>query len=163
MIIKTHMSGFVVRTIHALGGHGISCALFGGWAEEALGLVPPRAHADIDLLLLAPSFETLDSLLISAPDEFKEIPLKRFTHKRGFLVDGIMVETTLVTQVNETAATLFWGDVRFDWLMPLTTLGCLKEYPLQITTVENLRHHRANFRQTQPHRWRDAASVVDCK
>ena len=32
------------------------CLLFGGWAEEALGLCHPRPHADIDLLLPARSF-----------------------------------------------------------------------------------------------------------
>jgi hypothetical protein len=162
-VSKTNTPDFVARTIGNLSNHGINCALFGGWAEEALGLCSARPHGDIDFLLQASSFEHLDNLLAASLDEIEEIPLKRFAHKRAFLLDGVAVEVILVEQANDAASTWFWGDVCFDWLMPLANLGVLHGYPMTITSRENLNRYRANFRLTEPHRWKDSASLVSRK
>jgi len=148
-----------VGIVGRLGERGAPCALFGGWAEEALGITPPRPHADLDLLLPAASFESLDRLLAAAPD-LAEIALKRFAHKRAFLIDGLMVEVVLVREENGTAFTWFWGDVRFEWLAPLTEACRLGGHPLSATSRENLRRYRALHRATQPWRWQDPASLV---
>src|SRR4051794_26020511 len=54
------------------------CVLFGGWAEEALGLSEARPHRDIDLLLPAPSFDRLDEVLAAASADLEQVPMKRF-------------------------------------------------------------------------------------
>jgi hypothetical protein len=69
--------------------------LFGGWAEELQGLVPARAHRDVDLLHPAEDFTRVDALLRAEP-ALVEIVAKRFAHKRAFLLDGVMVELFLV-------------------------------------------------------------------
>src|SRR6185436_8531021 len=92
----------VTRIIRRLGDAGVPCILFGGWAEETLGLRKPRPHADIDLLLHAPSFETLDALLAAPTQDLQEVPLKRFAHKRAFLFSGALTEVILVQQEDRT-------------------------------------------------------------
>ncbi|HVB53008.1 MAG TPA: hypothetical protein VNF24_02295 [Candidatus Acidoferrales bacterium] len=42
---------------------GFTVLVCGGWAEELPGLVAPRAHHDIDLLLLDPDPAVLDEFL----------------------------------------------------------------------------------------------------
>lgn len=150
----------VVHIMRRLGDGGAPCLLFGGWAEEAFGLCRPRPHADIDLLLPAPSFRTLDCLLAAAADDLREIALKRFAHKRAFLVDGLMVEVVLVRQENGTAITWFWGDVRFEWLAPLADDCRLGGQRLRAASRENLQRYRALHRATEPWRWQDRTSLV---
>lgn len=63
-----------------LRSSGIICNLFGGWAEEVLGLREPFTHGDIDMLYRGETFKELDSKLRAIP-EFEEVPLKRFRHE----------------------------------------------------------------------------------
>lgn len=149
----------VVDILGRLHRAGLSCLLFGGWAEEALGLAPPRPHRDIDLLLKADCFAVLDRLLRVDP-EFEEIADKRFAHKRAFIFEGVMIETILVQQDDGAARTLFWGDVPFDWLSPLAEDGALVGQAVACASRDNLRHYRKGHRATEPWRWRDNASLV---
>jgi hypothetical protein len=161
MVMRTaNTEAVVVEVVRRLNDSGAPCALFGGWAEEAFGLRQPRPHADIDLLLPAPSFESLDRLLAAAPSDLSEIPFKRFAHKRAFLLADLMVEVVLVQQENGTAVTWFWGDVRFEWILPLTEDCLLGGHRLPAASRANLRHYRALHRSTQPWRWQDRASLV---
>jgi hypothetical protein len=73
---------------------GFQVALVGGWSKELLGLEPPRAHADIDLVVTDVDILALDQWLTTRD----EIVAKRFPHKRAFLLDGTMVELHLVTR-----------------------------------------------------------------
>lgn len=149
----------VVEIMRRLHEGGAPCVLFGGWAEEAFGLRPAGPHADLDLLLPADSFESLDRLVAAAP-EFAAIALKGFAHKRAFLRAGLMVEIVLVQQENEAAVTWFWGDVRFEWLAPLTEECLLDGHRLPGASHANLRRHRVLHRSTQPWRWQDPASLI---
>jgi hypothetical protein len=150
----------VVDIMRRLGDGGASCLLFGGWAEEAFGLCQPRPHADVDLLLPAPSFRALDRLLATAPGDLREIALKRFAHKRAFLVNDLLVEVVLVRQENGVAVTWFWGGVRFEWLAPLADDCFLGGHRLPAASRENLQRYRALHRSTEPWRWQDRASLV---
>ena len=141
-----------------LGDGGAVCLLFGGWAEEALGLCEPRPHADIDLLLPARSFCGLDDLLRAGRDRLEEIPLKRFAHKRAFLFDGLLVEVLLVRQGPGTPYSLFWGDLRFEWSLPLSEAGLLGAHRMPCASRRNLRRYRAEYRSTEPWRWRNPTS-----
>ena len=139
---------------------GISCLLFGGWAEEALGLAAPCMHRDIDLLLSARSFSSLDTLLQSQSAVFKEIRLKRFAHKRAFLFGGSMVEIILVQESEQSAVTPFWGDTPFHWKLPLEEACTLGGRGLRAVSRENLVFYRAHHALTQPGRWREPASLL---
>jgi hypothetical protein len=143
-----------------LRDRGIECLLFGGWAEEALGLVPPCAHSDLDLLLPSQSFEALDDLIAEPTGDLHEVPLKRFAHKRAFLSDKILVEVTLVQELDGAVLTWFWGDVRFEWLRPLAEDCELGGHRLAAASRENLRRYRARHRSIEPWRWQDPASLV---
>jgi hypothetical protein len=148
------LAGAILRRLDNLG---VPCLLFGGWAEEALGIISPRPHRDIDLLLPAQSFMALDRLFES---EFREIVLKRFAHKRAFVLEGAMVEVTLVQRTYQGAFTLFWGDVPFAWELPLET-GCILDgQPVLAASHNNLIRYRERHASTQPWRWKDPTSLV---
>lgn len=149
----------VASVMRKLADADIACLLFGGWAEEALGLAQPRPHKDIDLLLQAPSFDAVDRLLCRS-HELEEIAGKRFAHKRAFMFDTVMVEITLVQMEGGIPVAWFWGDVRFAWRTPLSEICDLGGHRLPAASRENLRHHRINHRQTEPWRWRDPASLI---
>jgi hypothetical protein len=148
------LAGAILRR---LDNFGVRCLLFGGWAEEALGIVSPRPHRDIDLLLPAQSFVELDRLFES---EFREIVLKRFAHKRAFVLEGAMVEVTLVQRTDQGAFTLFWGDVPFAWELPLDAECILDGQPVSTASRINLIRYREHHASTQPLRWKDPASLV---
>lgn len=150
----------VISVLARLEQNGIPCLLFGGWAEEALGLATPRQHRDIDLLLPAQSFSTLDRFLSAKPAAFPEIPLKRFAHKRAFLVEGAMVEVILVQETEQGAVTNFWGDTLFTWKLPLKEECHLSGQALLAASRQNLTHYHKNHDLTQPSRWRDPASLI---
>jgi hypothetical protein len=146
--------------IDRLEAAGAGVVVFGGWAEELLGLSSPRLHSDIDLLLNATSFAHVDRFLAAAADAPKEIGAKRFAHKRAFQLKGVTAEITLVEHDCEGHVTHFWGDVPFRWLVPLSqaepALSKGRSFP--VVTRENLAHYRRLHRTTQPWRWRDSAS-----
>lgn len=104
---------FVARVTALLAEAGINTWIFGGWAEELRGLVPPRDHADLDLLCPADDFSTVDAFL--ATERVSEILLKRFPHKRAFEFEGIRVELFLVQKDETGHYTNFWGSIRYDW------------------------------------------------
>ncbi|MGO4569953.1 hypothetical protein AB4Z52_34215 [Rhizobium sp. 2YAF20] len=138
---------------------GIICDLFGGWAEEVLGLREPSAHSDIDMVYRSETFKEFDAKLQDVP-EFEEVPLKRFRHKRAFRYYGTLCEITLV-QVRKQPLTLFWGDVPFLWENPLLhgTLVEVGREPTSIVSASNLKRHRNLHKETQPHRWRDPQAL----
>ena len=148
------------RVLRRLERLDLRCLLFGGWAEEARGLCRPRAHGDIDLLLPAGSFRGLDRVLAAAGDDLREVPLKRFTHKRAFLFEGTLVEVVLVEPAPDAPCTWFWGDLRFEWLTPLAGPGILREHRLPIVSRQNLKRYRAQYRSTEPWRWKEPDSLV---
>src|SRR6516162_2372453 len=86
---------FVLSLMSSLSQAQIMTWLFGGWAEEMWGIFPPRHHRDVDLLYPAPGFAYLDQWLAQAAD-LAVIPEKKFSHKRAFLLEGIMVEVILL-------------------------------------------------------------------
>lgn len=145
----------VAAVVARLRGSGIVCDLFGGWAEEVLGLREPSAHGDIDMVYRSETFKERDSKLREIP-EFEEVPLKRFRHKGAFRFYGTPCEITLV-QEREGPFTLFWGDVPFRWDTPLL-YGVSVEVgwePISVVSANNLKRYRDLHKDTQPHRWRD--------
>jgi hypothetical protein len=146
--------GLVAAVLARLQREGVPCHVSGGWAEELLGLRPPGPHGDIDLVHLAPDFVAVDRALARG---FLggEIVLKRFPHKRAFLVGGICCEILLIDQTGEPPMTRFWGDVPFFWRRPLLEPdGAGHGDPISVLSRPNLLHQRAHHRSTQPHRWR---------
>ncbi len=105
---------FVRDIIRRLQDNQIAVCLFGGWAEELCGLSQPRTHVDVDLLYPATDFRELDSFF-RRNEDWKEITLKRFPHKRAATVGGIMVEFVLVQKSDRGCFTFFFNTYRFDW------------------------------------------------
>lgn len=150
----------VIQVLEALHHRDCPCILFGGWAEEALGLRQPAPHGDIDLLLTADDFSKLDTLLASRRSIWREIERKRFRHKRAFVVQGVLVEIILVQTECTERVTWFWGDVRFCWRRPL---ACNLEFAgrnMDVATAANLSRYRANRPSLQPDRWKQNAFMV---
>jgi hypothetical protein len=81
---------FVQDVVLMLGERGVKVWVFGGWAEQLVGLAEPRRHVDVDLLYPAESFDELDAL------DLPWIGAKHFAHKRAFAHDGVMVEVFLM-------------------------------------------------------------------
>jgi len=105
---------FVREMMARLEDGGVRTWLFGGWAEEVLGLAGPRAHHDVDLLYPACDFTNADAL-IACSDDLAEIGQKRFAHKRAFLCDGIMTELLLVRRADGKLITMFRGTTSHIW------------------------------------------------
>lgn len=149
----------VAAVVALLRDAGIACDLFGGWAEDILGLRPPSAHGDIDLLYQSDDFALLDRLL-AKPSVFDEVRAKRFRHKRAFQVSGILCEITLVQGPDDRPVTLFWGDVPFAWDVPLRHPSpvWIGSQPVSLVSAANLRRYREHHALTQPHRWREPQS-----
>jgi hypothetical protein len=81
---------FVLRATDLLWSKGVRTWIFGGWADELRGLIPPRDHVDLDLLYPARDWSRVDAL----PLEW--IETKRFPWKRAFRLQGTNVELFLV-------------------------------------------------------------------
>ena len=132
---------FVRDTLSRLQNWGIIAWVFGGWAEELLGLAPQRAHRDLDLLYLGNDFGRLDSFLAS-DTQATEIAGKRFAHKRAFLRDVIMVEVTLVQPGPRGGfCTLFWGDTQHDWPADVFSM---EVNGIRVASAASLHCYRAN-------------------
>jgi hypothetical protein len=125
---------FVERTRSLLADEGIEAWVFGGWAEELLGLAAPRPHGDLDLLVAADDWRAVDRLL----ERLDEIEAKRFEHKRASVLDGVMVELFLVRCDGEGLFTSFWG-VRRPW--PEDTLD--DGGPLPVASAAAVADYRA--------------------
>ncbi|MEO9875415.1 MAG: hypothetical protein ABJM26_22725 [Anderseniella sp.] len=143
----------VLSILDKLAGAGFAACLFGGWAEEVLKLTGPRKHSDIDLLLVAPSWEMLVHHNPLSGLGFTEIPAKRFPHKRAYICLDLMVELFLVKPNGDRLETLFWGDVPYVWSSPLCCEGTLASTAIQCTSIENMVRFRAEHYSLQPWRW----------
>ncbi|HEV2591148.1 MAG TPA: hypothetical protein VGU02_04570 [Gaiellaceae bacterium] len=81
---------FVHDVVELLSSRGVKVWVFGGWAEQLVGITAPRRHVDVDLLYPAQSFEEIDAL------DLPWIDAQRHAHKRAFAHDGVLVEVFLV-------------------------------------------------------------------
>jgi hypothetical protein len=97
----------VRQVVQDLSFSGFRAVLFGGWAEELLEHVPPREHADIDLLVFDADQTELD-VFVQARGEIRG---KHFSHKRAFVFSEVMVELFLVRD----GRTTFWNTVEYAW------------------------------------------------
>ncbi len=84
---------FVMGVVDLLAQGGLSAWLFGGWAEELRGLVPPGSHRDLDLLYPAPNFDRLDAFFLS--ERLDEVGEDR-SYARAFRLEGVTIELLLV-------------------------------------------------------------------
>jgi hypothetical protein len=102
---------FVMSAVDLLAEGGLSVWLFGGWAEELRGHVPPGPHRDVDLLYPAPNFERLDAFFLS--ERLDEVGDDR-SYARAFSLDGITIELLLVQRDADGWFTNFRAG-RFRW------------------------------------------------
>lgn len=104
---------FLLDLLARLHRADVPCLVFGGWAEELLGIGPPRPHADVDLLVPAADFTAVERFIAQAAAS--EVRGKRFAHKRAFLLDDVLVELVLVEAGERGMVTRFWGDRELWW------------------------------------------------
>jgi hypothetical protein len=131
----------VVRaTLAKLGRFGVRAWLFGGWAEELLGLTSPRSHKDLDLLYPANDFSRLDAFMDT--EGVEEIPVKRSDCSRAFVVEHHAVEFYLVREDPDGWYTDFWG-YRHRW--PADTFSDEGDFPkASIGSLAGLRESFTN-------------------
>jgi hypothetical protein len=155
-------SATVCSVLSTLRESGVECDLFGGWAEELLGLFPPRDHADIDLVYRGADFGAIDALLASKAADIDEVTGKRFRHKRAFRFNGVICEILLVEDWQHQPFTLFWGDIHFAWNTPFLHPQAfhLMDQPVSVVHADNLVAYRAGFKSLQNHRWLDPKSRI---
>jgi len=144
-----------------LAAHDAPCDIFGGWAEELLQVSRPRIHSDIDLIHRAPTFAAIDAAITGLASTVREIPEKRFLHKRAFVFRDVLCEITLVQDADTQPVTYYWGDLAFHWEVPLCCNPgdsiCGRQ--VSVVSAANLARHRLHWSKTQPHRWRDPQSL----
>jgi hypothetical protein len=134
---ETNALPLVRRVVEELRTAGFRPQVFGGWAEELHGVISPRPHSDIDLLLVDPALDRLDQFLARRG----EIVAKRFSHKPAYVVDGMMVELFLVERCADGYTTTFFGSMRWPW-PDLAAPATVASLPL--ATTEALSMYRAN-------------------
>jgi len=110
----TNSISLVYSVIELLRQAEINTVLFGGWAEELSKSITPRPHYDIDLLLFADNFSAVDFFL-EKNLQVSEIREKRYSHKRAFLINGVMVELFLVQKEGNVCYTNFWDHLKLKW------------------------------------------------
>jgi hypothetical protein len=137
---------------------GVPCLLFGGWAEELLGLRAAGRHHDIDLVHLSDSFASAEVALETGrlPDEIRA---KRFPHKRAFVWRGLCCEI-LIQDACARPVTWFWGDIPLFWQVPVAYARPVirSGHRFELVSAANLRLYRARHRDIQPWRWRTFAN-----
>jgi hypothetical protein len=150
----------VADILSALARRGVKCDLFGGWAEEILGVRPPGNHRDIDLVYRDESFFLLDMAIAGLRGTVSEVTAKRFRHKRAFIFRGTLCEITLVKDADMQPVTYYWGDTPFEWDRPFLHGAMVPFHDgiVSVLSADNLRKHRDQWQATQPHRWRDPSS-----
>ena len=104
--------------------NGIHVWLFGGWAEQLLGLSEPTVHKDLDFLYPAEDFALLDAFM--SIEGVEEIGVKRSGCSRGFVADRHFVEFYLVREDGQGWYTDFWGYVH-RW--PTDTFSDESDFP----------------------------------
>ncbi len=85
--------------------------LIGGWAEELHGMAEPRNHRDVDVVLLDPVPDALDSFVASR----NEVTEKRLSQKRAYLANGVLVELFIARYKQSRYETIWWGSLRWRW------------------------------------------------
>jgi hypothetical protein len=125
---------FVHDVVQMLGERGVKVWVFGGWAEQLVGLAAPRRHVDVDLLYPADSFAALDAL------DLPWIDAKLFAHKRAFAHDGVMVEVFLVKR----------DDLGFYTELPSGTFRWPRDvlsgvHGLRVVGADSLKSYRAAY------------------
>ncbi len=138
---------FVRGVIADLAAAGVEVWLFGGWAEELLGMIAPRAHHDVDLLYPAPDFHKVDGFLV-ADNAAIEIAAKHLPHKRAFLRHGIMIEIVLVQGDSRTGYySTIWESNRNDWPADLLD-GQVQG--LRVASANSLINYRRDYDRLRP-------------
>jgi hypothetical protein len=141
--MAAHTFVLVSETLRRLQQAGVQLWVFGGWAEELWRVTPPRPHNHIDLLYRAESFEVLDQIIAAEP-AFVEIALKRFSHKRAFVYQGVMVEIFLAHGLAPHFVTSFFaGRYQLDW--PADTFAytlCIDQQTIHVASRTALAHYR---------------------
>lgn len=132
------------KAVSLVSGAGLEPVVFGGWAEELHGLRAPEPHHDIDLLVVDPDRELLDGLLRRTG----EIREKRFSHKRAFLLEGVLVELLLAEESDGAHVSCFWDALRWEW-PPLESVE-IRGFP--VAPREAVTAYRSRYAEIQAHR-----------
>lgn len=148
----------LVTVLRDLRAYALPCDVFGGWAEELLGLCQPRAHRDIDLVYRGNSLAGFDVI----KGDYSPVASKRFHHKRAFTIRNVLCEIILIQDAANRPVTPYWGDLLFHWDQPLLHFEPIDLCGQSITVISaaNLLRHRDFHGKTQPNRWRDPNSLV---
>lgn len=148
----------LAAVLRYLRSHGLPCHVFGGWAEELLGLREPWNHRDIDLAYRGDSLAAFDAIT----SDFSPVALKRFHHKRAFMYRDVLCEIFLIQNAESRPVTRYWGDLPFYWSQPLLHPHAIDICGESVTVMSsaNLRLYRDQHRHAQPDRWRDPKSLV---
>jgi hypothetical protein len=135
----------VLRVADLLEGARLRTWLFGGWAEELAGLAAPYQHAGIDFLYPGKDFERVDRFLARGLAD--EWPGRRRPCRRGFEVEGVLVELLLV-QRDERGWFTDLPEGRHDWPADVFSLGGR----LPVASEAALTGYRAARAQRRPRR-----------
>ena len=106
----THDTTFVESAVETLAKEGLRVWVFGGWAEEMLGIADSRPHGDIDLLYLGPNFDEVDHVV--RRKGWRSV--KHLSHKRAFELSGITIDVFLVQRDQRGYYSTFFGQ-RHSW------------------------------------------------
>jgi hypothetical protein len=132
--MRVNQLSLVRAVIIDLQNAGFQVLLIGGWAEELQGLADRRPHEDVDVVLLDPNADALDSF-VAQRDEVVE---KRLSQKRAYRVNGVLVELFVARSTDSGYKTVWWDRIRLSWdadmsctiieELPVASIGALTKF-----------------------------------
>ncbi len=136
----------LLEIVTSLEAEGLKIVIFGGWSAELQKIEKIRPHSDIDLLILDEDFNSLIEFINRNNWEI----VKSYSHKKAFMVDGIMVEVFLVKVDDNEFTTEFTGEERsvvFHWPNQLFEERAIRSSSLKLATKDAMDKYRKSHKR----------------
>jgi len=136
----------LIDIVRYMESNGLMIIIFGGWSAELLDIEKSRPHSDIDLLMIDETFDNLTKLIAHNKWDI----VKSYSHKKAFIVDGVMIEVFLVKSIDGEYITEFIGkkmSMSFNWPSKLFIKKIIKGRNFKLATKETMNNYKKSHKK----------------